>query len=84
MSKSASRTLLTILMYAGVALCLFPYFRGTVTTGILFVVLGMAVAVCCGMLRCYFMDGDCNDPEVRQTPTSAPHSQPTLSAGHKR
>jgi membrane protein CcdC involved in cytochrome C biogenesis len=53
------RIVLTILMYAGVLVFLIPYFRGTVTTSILFLILGAGFAVGCGLLRCYLTEGDC-------------------------
>jgi hypothetical protein len=59
MSKSFIRIVLTILMYGGILVFLFPYFAGTVTTGILFMILGASTAVICGLLRCYLTEGDC-------------------------
>ena len=53
------RTVLTILMYAGVALFLFPYIMGKITTGVLFMIIGAGIAVSCGLLRCYLTEGDC-------------------------
>jgi len=46
-------------MYAGIAIFLFPYFTGRITTGILFMIIGAAIAVTCGLLRCYLTEGDC-------------------------
>ncbi|MEO8736893.1 MAG: hypothetical protein ABI380_10170 [Edaphobacter sp.] len=59
MTKKAWRTLLTILMYAGVVVFLFPYFRGKIMTGIWFMIFGAGVTVVCGLLRCYLTEGDC-------------------------
>jgi hypothetical protein len=59
MTKGILRVVLTILMYAGVVIFLFPYFAGRVTTGLLFVILGAGAAVICGLLRCYLTEGDC-------------------------
>lgn len=53
------RVVLTILMYAGVAIFLYPYFTGRITTGILFMIVGAGTAVSCGLLRCYLTEGDC-------------------------
>ena len=53
------RVLLTILMYAGVVVFLFPYVTGRITTGILFMILGAGLTVVCGLLRCYLTEGDC-------------------------
>lgn len=59
MSKGILRALLTILMYAGVAVFLFPYFTGRITAGIPFMIAGAASAVVFGLLRCYLTEGDC-------------------------
>lgn len=59
MSRGILRVVLTILMYAGIAVFLAPYVTGRLTTGILFVILGAAGAVVCGLLRCYLTEGDC-------------------------
>jgi hypothetical protein len=58
-TKSILRIVLTILMYAGVAVFLFPYFTGHIMTGILFMIVGAACTVVCGFLRCYLTEGDC-------------------------
>jgi hypothetical protein len=58
-TKKFMRTLLTFLMYAGVLVFLYPYIRGTITTGILFMIIGGGLAVVCGLLRCYLTEGDC-------------------------
>jgi hypothetical protein len=57
--KSVLRIVLTILMYAGVAVFLLPYVTGRITAGILFMILGAGLAVGCGLLRCYLTEGDC-------------------------
>ena len=57
--KNVLRVVLTILMYAGVGVFLFPYFTGRITTGILFMIIGAGMAVSCGLLRCYLTEGDC-------------------------
>ncbi len=59
MTKSITRIVLTILMYAGVVVFLFPYFAGKITTGVLFMIIGAGFAVVCGLLRCYLTEGDC-------------------------
>jgi membrane protein CcdC involved in cytochrome C biogenesis len=46
-------------MYAGVLVFLIPYFRGTITESIIFLILGAGFAVLCGLLRCYLTEGDC-------------------------
>jgi len=57
------RIILTILMYAGIALFLFPYITGAITQGVLFMIFGAAMAVGCGLLRCYLTEGDCRHHE---------------------
>lgn len=59
MSKKSLRMILTILMYAGVVIFLFPYFSGKIMTGIWLMIAGAAMAVICGLLRCYLTEGDC-------------------------
>lgn len=59
MSKSMLRVLLTILMYTGVIIFLVPYFTGTITAGVGFMIGGAALTVVCGLLRCYLTEGDC-------------------------
>jgi hypothetical protein len=59
MKKKHMRIVLTILMYAGVVVFLFPYFTGRLTTGVLFMILGAGTTVVCGLLRCYLTEGDC-------------------------
>jgi len=53
MTKSILRVVLTILMYAGVAVFLLPYFTGHIMTGIPFMIVGAGCTVACGFLRCY-------------------------------
>jgi hypothetical protein len=59
MTKRMTRILLTILMYAGVVVFLFPYFTGRLTTGVLFMIIGAGATVVFGILRCYLTEGDC-------------------------
>ena len=59
MTKSILRIVLTILMYAGVAVFLLPYVTGKLTAGVLFLLFGAGFAVVCGLLRCYLTEGDC-------------------------
>ncbi len=47
-------------MYTGVIIFLVPYFKGTVTTSVLFLILGAGLAVVSGLLRCYLTEGDCS------------------------
>jgi len=57
--KKLMRLMLTILMYAGVLIFLFPYVTGRFTTGIAFMILGAGMTIVCGLLRCYLTEGDC-------------------------
>lgn len=57
--KQVMRIVLTILMYAGVVIFIFPYLTGRITTGILYMIVGAGMTVVCGLLRCYLTEGDC-------------------------
>jgi hypothetical protein len=57
-NRQTGRILLTILMYAGVGIFLLPYFTGKASTAPMLMLLGTIVAVVCGLLRCYLMEGD--------------------------
>lgn len=59
MTRGFLRTVLTILMYAGVLVFLYPYVTGRIMTGVLFMILGAGMTVVCGLLRCYLTEGDC-------------------------
>jgi hypothetical protein len=59
-TKGILRIVLTILMYAGVGVFLYPYFTGRIMSGILFMILGAGCTVVCGLLRCYLTEGDCS------------------------
>jgi hypothetical protein len=59
-SSGVARIVLTILMYTGVIIFLFPYLTGAITKGILFMIIGAGMAVGCGLLRCYLTEGDCD------------------------
>ena len=61
MSRCTLRYLLTVLIYAGVAIFLVPYFTGHTITGLFFLLGGIGLALVAGFLRCYFTDGDCTD-----------------------
>lgn len=64
MSRSHVRILLTILMYAGVLIFLYPYVWGTLSSGMLLLIGGAAITVVCGLLRAFCADGDCTDRVV--------------------
>jgi hypothetical protein len=59
MTRGFLRTVLTILMYAGVVVFLYPYVTGRIMAGSLFMILGAGMTVVCGLLRCYLTEGDC-------------------------
>jgi hypothetical protein len=64
MSKPALRILLTILMYFGVLIFLYPYVVGVLSNGILLLIGGAALTVVCGMCRCLLTEGDCRDRQI--------------------
>lgn len=61
MSRCTLRQVLTILLYAGVAIVLVPYLTGHTTTGLWFLLGGIGLSLVCGFLRCYLTEGDCMD-----------------------
>ena len=65
MARSGIRMLLTLLMYVGVCLFLFPYVSGHASYGLIFLFLGAVVTVSSGLLRCYLVDGDCEAHRAR-------------------
>jgi hypothetical protein len=56
--KQTARALLTILMYGGVAIFLLPYVVNKASIATTLMLVGAIIAVVCGMLRCYFTEGD--------------------------
>jgi hypothetical protein len=64
MSKSALRIFLTVLMYFGVVVFLYPYVVGTLSSGIFLLMAGAGLTVTCGLLRCFLTEGDCNKHPV--------------------
>jgi hypothetical protein len=64
MSRRTLRVLLTILMYAGVGVFLYPYFSGHLYSEILILILGAAITVSCGLCRCFLTPGDCRDQHI--------------------
>ena len=61
MSRCTLRSIFTVLIYAGVAIFLYPYLTGRLSSGILYLVAGIGLAVLCGILRCACVEGDCPD-----------------------
>ena len=58
---STLRILLTLFMYVGIILFLYPYVTGHIATGVLFLIGGALVTLTCGAFRCYLTEGDCPD-----------------------
>ncbi len=54
------RSVVTVFMFVGVGLFLLPYFTESLSSGIIFLILGAGIALSCGFLRCY-LDGTCGD-----------------------
>ena len=61
MSRMVLRMILTILMYAGVGVFLFPYLKGEPRSGIVLLIAGAATTVIFGLLRCFLTDGECSE-----------------------
>ena len=61
MSRCTLRYLFTILLYAGVAFVLIPYMIGQTTRALLYLLVGIGIALVCGFARCYLMEGDCDE-----------------------
>jgi hypothetical protein len=69
MSRSTLRVVLTILMYFGVVVFLYPYVSGTVSRGMLLLIGGAVLTVTCGMCRCFLLEGDCSKhPATKPAP----------------
>ena len=62
MSRCTLRNIFTVLLYAGVGLFLFPYLTGHLGHALMYLLIGIGVAVVCGILRCCFLEGDCTEP----------------------
>ncbi len=58
MSRCTLRYLATLAMYVGVAICIIPYVSGKIYTGLIFLACGGALAICSGLVRCYYTEGD--------------------------
>jgi len=64
MSRCTLRNIFTVLIYAGVAIFLYPYVTGHFSSAIFYLVAGIGLAVVCGILRCVCIEGDCTDREA--------------------
>ena len=81
MSRCTLRRIFTTLIYVGVAMFLYPYITGRLSSGLIFLVVGIAIAVLAGILRCVCIEGDCAEREARASiesslPPSGPQAQP--------
>jgi len=80
MSRCTLRRIFTILIYAGVAMSLYPYVTGRLSSGVILLVAGIGVAVLAGILRCVCVEGDCAEREAQAsletTPPAAAHHNP--------
>ena len=61
MSRCTLRNIFTVLIYAGVAIFLYPYVTGHFSSAVIYLVVGIGLAVLCGVLRCVCIEGDCPD-----------------------
>jgi hypothetical protein len=61
MSRCTLRNIFTVLIYAGVAVFLYPYLTGHFSHAVLYLTAGIGLAVVCGILRCACIEGDCPD-----------------------
>ncbi|HEY4381240.1 MAG TPA: hypothetical protein VGN01_12895 [Acidobacteriaceae bacterium] len=61
MSRCTLRNIFTVFIYAGVALFLYPYVTGHFSNALFYLVVGIGLAVLCGILRCACIEGDCPD-----------------------
>ncbi len=59
--RATVRVLLTIFMYVGIIIFLYPYATSHMSSGIYFLICGAVVTLTCGALRCYLTDGDCHE-----------------------
>ena len=78
MSRCTMRRIFTVLIYAGVALFLYPYFTGRLSSGIFYLVAGIGLAILFGILRCVCVEGDCPDREAEATGTLQEPRRPDL------
>jgi len=77
MSRCTLRNIFTVLIYAGVALFLYPYLTGRLSSGLLLLVAGIGLAVLAGILRAACIEGDCPDREAHaalESKAADPHA----------
>ncbi|HEV2618425.1 MAG TPA: hypothetical protein VGU23_00635 [Acidobacteriaceae bacterium] len=75
MSRCTLRNIFTVLIYAGVAIFLYPYVTGHFSGGVIYLVAGIGLAVLCGILRCVCIEGDC--PDRIASASRSHHETPT-------
>lgn len=63
MSRCTLRNIFTVLLYAGVGVFLFPYLTGHLGHALMYLLIGIGIAVIFGILRCCCVEGECTDPE---------------------
>jgi hypothetical protein len=80
MTRCTLRNIFTVMVYAGVGVFLFPYLTGHLGHALMYLLIGIGVAVVFGILRCCCVEGDCTDPEaVSLEHRSEPSQQSTPS-----
>ena len=82
MSRCTLRNIFTVLLYAGVGIFLFPYLTGHFHNAVFFLVAGIGLAVLCGILRCYYTEGDCTEREYLASKVATDAKQTTVSNPH--
>ena len=82
MSKCTLRYILTVLVYAGVAIFLYPYLTGRLSSGESFLLIGIGLAVVCGILRAACMEGDCTEREYVDNVTESNSKASPGTASH--
>jgi hypothetical protein len=68
MSRCSLRYLFTFVMYLGIAVFLIPYISGKTSSGTIFLIVGMGIAIASGLLRCFFMEADTTEQHLPDKP----------------
>jgi hypothetical protein len=82
MSRCTLRYIFTVLLYFGVAIFLYPYFTGRLSSGVFYLVGGIGLAVLCGILPCCFTEGDCTEREYAAHKAAQESAQPPSTPSH--
>jgi hypothetical protein len=85
MTRCTLRNIFTVLLYAGVGVFLFPYLTGHLGHALMYLLIGIGIAVVFGILRCCCVEGDCTDPEavsVDRQPRPPDGSAPSNPRAH--